>query len=178
MLSSRISLVLLALAIPGCAALSPRDSSRTTVSDELVTFLKDAEYVLVCKKRGMKLYVAETLKGSQRPGSVFATFSSTDRIDPSEIWTDLIIYLPRAGRVAYFRVSSNGVIDWFDARNANSRWILLNDLRLYYRTPKPGDGANACPSLGRVSYDQQTFTSIGARFRQASLILFSLDVWN
>jgi hypothetical protein len=105
------------------------------VSDELITFLKGAEYVLVCKKRGMKLYVAETLKGSQRPGSVFTTFSSSDRIDPSETWTDLIIYLPRPGRVAYFRVSSNGVIDWFDARNPNSREVLLSDLRLYDRAP-------------------------------------------
>ena len=74
MLRLRLQSVLLAVAIGGCAAPPPGTSSQTTVSDEMVTFLKDAEYVLVCKSVGMKLYVAETLKGSQRPGSVFATF--------------------------------------------------------------------------------------------------------
>jgi hypothetical protein len=132
-----VSATLLSALVASCAPYIPSGSPQTTVSSELVTFLNQADYVIVCRKKGMKLYIMETLKGSLQVGRVYATFSRSSNprfdIDPNQTWTDLVVRVP--GRFAYFPISPGGVIDWIDAKDPQHRRVLLRDLREYYRRP-------------------------------------------
>lgn len=109
---------------------------RSTVSDELKQFLKKADYVIVCEKKGMRLIVVESLLGNMEEGETFAHFADDIHppfaISPKETWKDVVIWLPTLDRLAYYRVD-DGVFEWFDARNKENRAVKLDDLRTYLK---------------------------------------------
>jgi hypothetical protein len=121
-----------------CLALSSARATgdNSTVSDELKQFLKKAEYIVVCEKKGMTLFVVESLLGSKKRGEIQAHYETNlpppYTISPEESWKDLLIWLPSLHRLAYYRIE-DGRFEWFDAKDRKNRFVKLSDLRAYYK---------------------------------------------
>ncbi len=123
----------LAFILAACNSLPEPSARSTTVSDELISYFAPAEYILVCRKQKMQLIVTDVLRGPQKRGDIFATYSRSDSpafaIDPAETWTDLAVMLPNQSRLAYYRIDQQGYINWFDAEDPRHRKVLLKDLK-------------------------------------------------
>lgn len=117
--------------------LSTFASAVEPLSDELRAFLEEAEYVIVCEKRGMKLIIIESLLGPQRVGDIQAIWKEEEslpgphRIDPDETWKDLLVWLPGRKRLAYYRIT-DGSFKWFDATSQQNRNVTVDSLRQHF----------------------------------------------
>jgi hypothetical protein len=116
------------------------------LSGELVEFLADAEFVIVCEKREMNLVITEVMMGNKKTGAIQATFEKNApepfRIDPSETWTDLLVWLPKKARLAYYRITNNKV-EWFDAKQGENRTVAVESLRHFLSEKKRQKAQNA-----------------------------------